>query len=215
MDNSNCNQCHQCRKDPCGCPEPVFSVESMPDDPAALQFNVNGKSVWYDFTPVVKEAETATTVNIDTIGRTLNHHGEKSDQTISAKELGSILHLADLGDVDANTIEDNGILNYRKEADCGEGCEGINNGWVSTSPVDVGTTSLTYLLGSDADGLMQSLMPPTSPNKFSYLTWAAQGKVKWTTPTVVSTPPKDSNNKVWRLYVDPSTGELVVCKENA
>lgn len=210
---NDCNKCKKC-EEPCGCAEPVFSVEAMPDDPTTLRFNVNGKSVWYDFEPVVKAGETCTTLNIDAVNRTLNYHGECSDQTIAAKELGSILHLGDLGDVDADTITDNGILNYRKTGDCGEGCEGIGDGWVSSNPIEVGSTSLDYILGSDADGKMTSLIPPTDTATFSYLSWAAQNKAKWVKPTIASTAPTDSDGKAWRLYVDPNTYELVIVKEN-
>ena len=213
MNNCDCNKCNKC-KEPCGCAEPVFSIEAMPDDPDLMRFNINGKSVWYDWESVTKAGETCTTVNIDAVNRTLNYHGECSDQTISAKELGSILHLGDLGDVDADTIKDNGILNYRKTGDCGEGCEGIGDGWVSSNPVDVGATSLEYILGSDADGKMTSLIPPTDTTTFSYLAWAAQNKAKWVKPTIVSSAPQDANSKVWRLYVDPNTYEIVIVKEN-
>lgn len=187
----------------------------MPDDPTVLRFNVNGKSVWYDFDSVVKAGETCTTLNVDAVNRTLNYHGECSDQTISAQELGSILHLADIGDVNANSITDNGILNYRKDADCGEGCGGIGDGWQSTNPIDVGATALDYVLGADADGKMMSLMPPTDTARFSYLAWRAQDKAGWTTPTVVSTPPVDSDNKRYRLWLDPNTGAIVATKEDA
>ena len=210
------NDCN-CKKkcgEPCGCAEPVFSVEAMADDPTTLRFNVNGKSVWYDFEPVVKAGETCTTLNVDVVNRTLNYHGECDDQTLSAKELGAILHLSDLGDVDENSITDNGILNYRRSADCGEGCESAaGDGWVSSNPIEVAGTSLDYILGSDADGKMTSLMPPTDTTTYSYLAWAAQGKAKWVKPTVVSTAPTDSDGKVWRPYIDPATGELVIVKE--
>lgn len=208
------NDCNPCKKEICGCAEPVFDIEALDTDPTTLRFNVNGKSVWYDFEPVVKAGETCTTLNIDAVNRTLNYHGECSDQTISAKELGSILHLGDLGDVDANSITDNGILNYRKNPDCGEGCEGTGDGWVSSNPIEVSGTSLEYVLGSDADGKMMSLMPPTDTTTHSILTWTGAGKAQWHKPTVAATAPVDSDGKVWRLYVDPSTYELTIVKEN-
>lgn len=211
---NNC-ECNKCKKDPCGCAEPVFSIEAMPDDPTVLRFNVNGKSIWYDFTPVVKEAETCTTLTVDTPNRTLNYLGECGENTISARELGAILHLADIGDVDANSIEDNGILNYRKDSDCGEGCEGVSNGWVSTSPIDVGKDSLDYILGSDADGKMNSLMPPTDTNKFNYLAWRGADKAGWTTLTEFATPPTDADGYKYAVYVDPATGQLGYVKEQA
>lgn len=218
MNDCSCNKpCVSCKKEnkcpsPCGCAEPVFSIEAMPDNPTTLRFNINGKSVWYDFEPVVKSGETCTTLNVNVANRTLDYNGECSDQTIHARELGSILHLADLGDVKENTVQDNGILNYRKDADCGEGCEGIANGWVSTNPVEVGGTALDYILGSDADGKLSSLMPPVDSSKFSYLTWAAQDKAVWRNIREAAVVPNDGTYK-YTLYLDPNNGEIVYVKE--
>ena len=213
----NCNNgCHcdnKC-KEPCGCAEPVFSVEAMPDDPAVLRFNVNGKSVWYDFSPVVKAAETCTTLTADAVNRTPNYLGECGENTLTAKELGAIFHLADLGDVNENTIKDNGILNFRVTSDCPEGCEGASSEWVSTNPIDVGTNSLSYILGSDADGKMFSLMPPSDAGTFSYLAWRGANKAGWAKPTVVSTPPV-KDGKVAQLYLDENTGEIVIVRRDA
>lgn len=223
MMNELCNNCHnpcvECRcgkkcKNTCGCSEPVFSIEAMPDDPSLLRFNVNGKSVWYDFEPVVADAQTCTTLTVDVVNRVLNYHGECGDYTISANELGNILHLADIGDVDANSIDEYGILNYRKDSNCGEGCEGISNGWVSTNPVDVAGESLDYILGADSKGALKSLLPPTNSNKFAYLTWAAQDKAMWKTPTEVAVVPQKDGYK-YPLYLDPNTGEIVVVKVSA
>lgn len=208
MNDCNCkNKCGN----PCGCAEPVFSIEALPDDPTVLRFNVNGKSVWYDFSAVVKAGETATSLAVDTIARTLNHYGEKSNQTITAKELGAIFHLADIGDIDANTIKDNGILNYRVSSDCPEGCSGTSNKWVSTNPIEAGQQSLDYILGSDADGKMFSLMPPTSPNTFSYLAWAAGEKAKWVKPRQIAAV----TDNYAPLYLDKTTGEIVVLQGGA
>lgn len=202
---SLCDKCNKC-EEPCGCAEPIFSLEAMPDDPDLLRFNVNGKSVWYDFESVTKAGETCTTINVNAVDRTLNYHGECSDQTISAKELGSILHLGDIGDVDADTIKDNGILNYRKTGDCPEGCDGTGDGWVSSNPIEIGGESLEYILGSDSDGKMMSLMPPTDTTTFSYLAWAAQDKVKWVKPTAIAS----ATSNYAPLYLDKTTGEIVM-----
>lgn len=212
----NCNQCSPCEdkkcKNPCGCAEPVFSIEAMPDDPAVLRFNINGKSVWYDFTSLVKAAESCTTLNTDAKERTLNHLGECNNNTITAKELGTIIHLADIGDIDATSIKDNGILNYQTTTDCPEGCEGTANGWRADNPIDVGGASLSYILGSDAEGKMRSIMPPSNANTFSYLAWAAGNKAKWVKPTIVSTPPVKDGYRT-RLWLDENTGEIVATRE--
>lgn len=210
--NNGCHCKSEC-KEPCGCAEPVFSVEAMADDPTVLRFNVNGKSVWYDFSPVVKAAETCTTLAVDAVNRTLNYLGECGENTLTAKELGAILHLSDLGDVNENTIKDNGILNYRVTSDCPEGCEGTANEWVSTNPIDVGSEALNYVLGADTDGKMFSLMPPQDSNTFSYLAWRGGNKAGWTKPTQVATIPNDGTYE-YPLYLDPATGEIVVCKRS-
>lgn len=208
MNDNNCNKCGKC-PEPCGCATPVFDIEAMEADPTTLRFNVNGKSVWYDFDSVVKAAETCTSLNVNSADRTLNYYSECENYNIAARELGSILHLADLGDVDAESIEDNGILNYRKNSNCGEGCEGNDVGWVSSSPLDIASTSLDYVLGADENGMLTSLMPPTNTTKFSYLTWAAQDKAVWKTPTIVAAIPDDGTYQ-YPVYMDPSTGELVI-----
>lgn len=214
MTCNNCDKpCKTCGN-PCGCAEPIFSIEAMADDPTVIRFNVNGKSIWYDFEPAVKAGETCTTLTVDAVNRLLKYNGECGEQSITAQELGSIIHLGDLGDVDAGTISDNGILNYRKDSLCPEGCEATGDGWVSTNPIDVADNSIDYVLGTDSDGRMISLMPPTDTTTFSYLAWAAQNKAKWVKPTVVSTPPV-KDGKVAQLYLDENTGEIVVVRRDA
>lgn len=211
---NNCRINKACSENPCGCAEPVFSIEAMPDDPSILRFNVNGKSVWYDFSPVVKTAETQTALNVNNVARTLNYLSEKSVNTIAAEELGAIMHVADIGDVDSSTIKDNGILNYQTSLDCPSGCESTANKWVSTNPIEVGTSSLSYVLGSDENGSLYSLMPPTDSSSFSYLAWGAAGKAKWAKPTIVPTPPV-KDGYITRLWLDENTGEIVATREVA
>ena len=220
-----CGHCGQCQPDcgckkkcptPCGCPEQILSIEADTARPAYLRFNLGGRSVWYDFTSVVKNAETCTTLKPDITARSLIYDAECGRQVITATELGSILHLADIGDIDATTIKDNAILVYRKDADCGENCDG-KNGWVGLDPSEEPDDDLDYILGSDNNGKVKSLQPPTATNKYRYLAWAAGNKASWTRPKTVATAPRDPDdqNKVWRVYMDPSTEELVVVKEDA
>lgn len=219
MGCGHCGQCQpkcgcekKCPK-PCGCPEQILSIEADTTRPAYLRFNLGGRSVWYDFTSVVKSAETCTTLKPNITARTLIYDAECGRQTISAPELGSILHLADIGDVDATTIKDNAILVYKKDANCGENCDG-KNGWVGMDPSEEAGESLDYVMGSDANGRVSSLQPPANSTQFYQLTWAAGGKAKWQQPTKASVIPRDGNNKAWRLYVDPSNYSLVIVEED-
>lgn len=214
-----CDHCHSCgcKKDccekPCGCPESILSIEADSTNPTNLRFNLGGRSVWHDFYSVVKAGETDTSLSVDLTARNLVYNAERHTNTISATTLGGMLHLADIGDVDATTIKDNAILVYRKDADCSENCDG-KNGWVGLDPSEEGDSSLDYVMGSDADGKVKSLMPPANSSQFYYMTWAGQDKASWKQPTVAASAPTDSDGKVWRLYVDPTTHELIVVKED-
>lgn len=219
MGCGHCGQCQPkcgCKKKcpkPCGCPESILSIEADSTNPTKLRFNLGGRSVWYDFDQVVKAGETCTTLSPDLTARSLVYNAECQNISISASNLGAILHLADIGDVDATTIKDNAILVYKKDADCSENCDG-KNGWIGVDPSEAGDDSLDYVMGSDADGSVKSLMPPANSNQFYYFTWAAQDKASWKQPTVAATAPVDTDGKVWRLYVDPNTRELLIVKEN-
>lgn len=198
---------------PCGCPEQILSIEADTTRPAYLRFNLGGRSVWYDFTSVVKSAETCTTLKPNITARTLVYDSECGRNTLTAQEVGSILHLADIGDVDATSIKDNALLVYRKDADCGEDCEG-KNGWVGLDPSEDPKENLSYLLAGDENGRVESLQVPEETNRFSYLAWQAGDKIKWHTPTVVADLPTDSGGNAWRVYMDPNNGELIIYKEH-
>jgi hypothetical protein len=184
------------------------------DTPAWLRFNLGGKSVDYDFTSVVKAAETDTSIRLDIPGRALVYNAEKHIDSFSSKELGSIFHIADIGDVDITGVTDNSLFVYQKNSDCGEGCEGIDNSWVAWNSSEHLTDKMEVVMGFDGNGVPQALNHPNNTNEYYQLGWNGSGKVSWSQPVVVSTPPVDSDGKAWRLYVDPTTKRLVVVKEN-
>lgn len=217
-----CGHCGQCQPKcgcedrcpkPCGCPESILSIEADSTNPTNLRFNLGGRSVWYDFDSVVKAGETCTTFNVDPTARALIYNAECQTISISARSLGSILHLADIGDVDESTIKDNAVLVYRKDANCAENCEG-KDGWVGVDLSEEGRDSLDYIMGSDSEGDVGSLKPPANINQYYYLAWAKLDKAKWTQPKIVSSAPVDTDGKKWRVYMDPNTHELVVVKES-
>lgn len=215
----HCGQCqpkcgceNKCQK-PCGCPEAILSIESDSSNPALLRFNLGGRSVWFDFTGVVRAAESCTSIKPNAVARNIVHDGECHRDVITASELGSVLHLADIGDVDANSLKDNSLLVFQQESKCSENCEGTG-GWKGVDPSEVGKESLSYIMGSDADGVIGTLEPPANSSKFNYLTWAAQGKAKWSQMKILPNAPTDKNNRVLRPYVDPDTLEIVAVWED-
>ena len=206
------NDC-DCKKHRCRCNQPVIDVESIPDNVAVLKFNFDGVSTYYDFTSMIKLTETDTSLSADSIDRNLIYKAERHTDTISAKELGSIMRLADISDVDISSIDDNSILMYRKDSDCAEGCEGINNSYVGWNATKNQATSVQTIMGFDANGKPYALQAPANANQYYNLGWNGSNKVSYSQPqdtTVAAVT--DSDNKVSILVLDPNTKQVMSVK---
>lgn len=212
----DCDPCKKkCCPEQCGCPTQIMGITTVHDDtPAWLRFNFGGKSVDYDFSSVVKAAETDTSLRLDIPNRSLVYNAERHIDSFSAAELGSILHIADIGDVDISGVTDNSLFVYQKNSDCGQGCEGIDNSWVAWNSNEHLVNNMDTVMGFAADGKPKTLTHPTNTNQYYQLGWNGANKVSFSQPVEVATAPLDSNGKVWRLYVDPATKQLVIVKEN-
>lgn len=210
-----CNDCKDCGCKDCGCPEPIQSIDNLDSQyPGRLRFNYGGRSVDYDFSSMIKQVETDTSLSVDSINRVLKYAAERHMDTLSAKEIGSILHIADIGDVDITGVTDNSLLVYQKDSDCGQGCEGIDNAWIAWNSNENLSENIETVMGFDADGKPHALARPQNTNQFYMLGWNAAGKVSYTQAVEVSSAPTDKDDKVYRLYVDPDSKQLVYVKEN-
>lgn len=209
--------CSSCKKpkDECRCPDQILAIENLSDNLAYLTFNDGGRSVNYDFGPMILATQTDTSISADRINRVLKYMSERHIDTISAKELGSILHIADIGDVDITKVGDNSLFVYQKNSDCGEGCEGINNSWTAWNALEHLADSVQHVMGFDGNGKPFALNAPLHTNQYYQLGWNAENKVSFSQPQEVATPPKDSDNYVYRVYMDPDTKQLVYTREAA
>lgn len=215
-----CNECDPCKPkccpEPCGCPVQILGIDTVHDDtPAWLRYNFGGKSVDYDYTSVVKFAETDTSVRLDIPNRGLIYNAEKHTDSFSASELGSILHISDIGDVDISGVTDNSLFVFQKNSDCGEGCEGIDNSWVAWNSNENLVSVVETIMGFDAGGKPHALNHPVHTNQYYQLGWNSANKVSWSQPVEVASTDtiKDSDGKVWKLYVNPTTKQLCYVKE--
>lgn len=204
MNNKNCQK-----------GKPILEVESMPNDIATYRYNVNGVQTWYDNQPMVYQTQTDTILVADAINRLLEYKAERHKDTISAKELGSILHIADLGDVDITDVEDNSLFVYRKDSSCSGGCVGTSSVWHGWNAMDIGNQSASaqYPMAFSDSGVPKAIGTPTNANQYYQLGWNAGSKLSYSQPAVVASPPLDTDNKKWKLYMDPTTKALVVVKE--
>lgn len=200
------------RKDCCAVPEPIQCI-TQPDSkrPGLVRFNYGGHSVDFDFTNLVQQVQTDTSLSINQANRTMDYNAERHIDSFSASELGSILHVGDLGDVDITRIKNNSLLFYQQDSNCGQGCEGLHNSWTTWSLNDTNgqTGSLQSVLGFDSvTGAPRGLEIPAKPNQFYSLGWNAQDKLGYIQPAEFTSFPYDTDGYAWITCVDPTTRQL-------
>ncbi len=211
--------CNKCKQESCGCENscPILDVDTMPDSVSILRFNINGVSSWYDFGNMIYQTQTDTKISADTLNRVLKYMAERHTDTISAKELGSILHIADLGDVDISGVTNNSLFVYQKKSDCAHGCEGIDNSWIAWNAKDHLNDNMETVMGFDSEDRPVSLRAPANTNQYYTLGWNADRKVGYHQPqerqlnTLVKNI--DGDNYAYRAYIDPETFELCYVRE--
>lgn len=201
--NMTCNCKDNCKCNHCGCGRPILDIEEMPDSVAMLKFNVNGVSSWYDYTNMIEQTQSDTILIADAIERILQYQAERHTDSITAAELGAILHIADLGDVDITNVEDNSLFVYQKNSNCGSGCIGINNKWVGWNALTNQTTSAQMAMTFDAAGKPHALSAPANADQFYQLGWNADKQLSYTQPVQFA-----SADGKKQLYIDPNTKQI-------
>lgn len=125
--NDCCNTCG--KRDCCGgcsapCPRQCeFDIQADPYDPS--NWFVNGTKV-----RIPKIAETCTTLSTDFSGATLNYVGECGKDIITGRQIGQLINLNDLRDVEAENPDSCSMLVWNPHCDyCAEGCTKIGAAW--------------------------------------------------------------------------------------
>ena len=189
----------------------------MTDSVSILRFNFGGASAWYDYGNMIYQTQTDTSISVNAIERVLKHMAERHVDTISARELGSILHISDIGDVDITGVEDNSLFVYQKDNNCSHGCEGINNSWIAWNSKDHMTDSMKTVMGFDGEGAPQTLFTPSNSSQFYLMGWNGDKQVSYMQPEEVSkesiTFTEGTTSYIYKVCMDPNTKQLVVIKE--
>lgn len=205
-----------CNNNRCGCPAKALGIEELPDSNGVVEFTLDGKRANFDFSGLVHRAQTDTTLVVDIIKRLLIYSAERHTDSITAQELGSILHLADLGDVSTVHAQNGSLLTYQNDSDCGEGCVGDREVWKIWNALDEQVSSATYPAAFDAEGKMKTIQRPQSPNQYYQLGWNAGKQLGYHQPPVVDkSRTVGANGKRLALYLDPETREVVAVEEDA
>lgn len=200
--------CNNCCDKSCDCPEPYFGVYESDSQPGVVTFNNNGVTTNWNASHLVDTLQTDTALIANVIDRLLQFNAERHTDTITAKELGAILHLADIGDVDATKVDQGSLLTYKKNNECAEGCYGTSNTWEAWNALDGQAQSMHLPMGFDQNGNPQSLAAPQNPNRTYLLGWNGKNQVSYMSVTEATSKPVNGGP----VYYDEDSGQLVWVK---
>lgn len=196
---NTCNECNNpCKK---GC-KPARYSRGFPT--CSSVFDQNG--------------ETDTKLSLDVSGATLNYAAERHTDTITGQQLGSIINLPDLRDVNLDYDFDAMCAEfiYHKYGECGEGCQSLENAWNLFSLDQDGAkkNQLRYVRGANAYGCPVFLDVPSNVNEWWYAGWRLDGdgnkQFGYFQPKPVTELPKDSSGNTLVVSQDPATKQPVI-----
>lgn len=152
---SNCN----CNNNPCGCNkcEPArytcgFSIQPDPFDASTWLFNYCGQ---LHRVKIPKISETCTNLSSDFSTASLIYNGECGQNVITGSQMGSLINLDDLRDVEAPDANSCDLLVYDPGCtDCGDGCKPKPAMWRNYHIPDAGDCEVEL----DADGYYRVLI---------------------------------------------------------
>lgn len=183
-----CNRCNKqpcdCNSDPCGkkC-QPAryscgFDIQVDPFDPTTWLFTNCGAT---RRVKIPKIAETDTTLKTDYSNATLNYHSEQHVDTITGEQIGSLINLNELRDVDADNPENCSFLTWNPGcSECGNGCEPLEARWRPYTIPDAGNDDIAavdsngyyHVLGKNDCGCIVEKKVPIVPSgmaSFNYV----------------------------------------------
>lgn len=197
--------CDPCKKQECACPEPFIDLDEIPNKAAVYRVNDNGKTAIWDLRKGIKEAQTDTSLVVDIIKRLLQFSAERHTDTITAQELGAILHLTDLGDVSTKGATNGAMMVYKQTDTCPAGCYGTGNVWEAWNALDEQASSAAYGYGFNADGVPVTLQQPANPNQYYNLGWNGNKQLSYAQPTEETAVIVDSQGYAYQQYLNPQT----------
>lgn len=115
------NCCGDCCSAPCQKPN-QFDIQLDPYDSSS--WYINGTKV------KVPKNETCTAISTDFSKATLNYQGECAEYTLTGSQIGQLIKLDDLRDVEAPHPDNCSFLAFNPHCDyCAEGCRKVGTAW--------------------------------------------------------------------------------------
>lgn len=211
---NNCNKCSSCNTCGCGGCQPArydcsWNIEASPYDPNTWVVTTGGMA---HKVKIPGLNETDTTLSTDYSNSTLNYKAEKHTDTITGGQLGDIINISDLRDVNFDLgLEGNCYeLIYTKKASCGAGCVSAEDAWhtFNINSDDAKQDYIRYVRGANAYGCPVYLDVPSNVNQYWFSGWKTDGEHKefgYYQAQEVGTLPKNSDGSVVVMSVDPTT----------
>lgn len=144
--NTYCNKCDSCGLDPCGCGcKPAkygkdFEIMANPYDPSIWNVTINGATTRVKI-PKINETDTKLSTNFSSAS--LIYNAEKHTDTITGSQLGSLINLEDMRDLDVKNADSCDLLVYHPYcSECGDGCTPKNAKWTHYHIPDAGDCEL-------------------------------------------------------------------------
>lgn len=174
-----CNECNSCGK--CGGCKPAeygcdFDIQADPFDPTTWLVTTGGMM---HKVKIPGNGETDTTLSTNYSNKGLNYKAEKHTDTISGKQLGDIIDLEDLRDVQVDDLKGNCYeFIYSKYGDCGEGCQSPADKWHNFNINSDGAKQdwIQYVRGANAYGCPVYLDMPTNKDQYWFGGWRRNGE---------------------------------------
>lgn len=178
----SCN-CNKCGNDPCSCGgcKPAryscgFSIEADPFDPYVWLFNNCGK---LERVTIPKVPETCTSLVSNFSSSSLVYNGECGQDVITGRQLGQLINLDDLRDVEAPDADSCDLLVFDPGCtNCGEGCKPKPAMWRNYHIPDAGDCEVEpdengyyHVLIKDDCGCIKECKLPVVPNGSSIINY--------------------------------------------
>lgn len=158
--------------------------------------------------------ETDTTLSTDYSTATLTYSGERHTDQVTGGQLGSLINLPDLRDVDID-YDFNAMCAefiYHKFGECGDGCMSQEDAWNLFSIDREGAlqNQIRYVRGANAYGCPVFLDVPTNTNQYWYAGWRPNGQFGYYQAANVPELPKDAAGNYIVMGQDPNTKQPIV-----
>lgn len=157
--------------------------------------------------------ETDTKLSIDYAGASLNYAAERHTDIIAGSQLGGIIALPDLRDVNIDYNFDAMCAEfiYHKYGECGDGCKSLEDAWnlFSIDQDGAKNTQIRYVRGANIYGCPVFLDVPTNELEYWYAGWRPNGEFGYYQAKPVSTLPTVNGDPIV-VSQDPTTKEPLV-----